>query len=857
MGNYNTKTKDFRVTLHPNPKRPIQIEKDLITNFPKTAINNLIALNGLSKKACVNEKKMKKIPSPKALNKFMEENDWWTFKTQNTLACLVKKVLRDYDRDEEKVPFGDKSLQRIFYPIKELSSGANGVTMITGYKGSEPFAIMKSTGSNSNIFRFENNLHEIVVGLLLNELRKEIPNFMFLYGGFYCAPPLLLQKVFGEWKEREEIQDKIGEIYRMGREYGALEDENYDLPQDKQNPLFQNYKDRMQNFFDTVGEEYHAKKINSEKYIQERINVIQSVLDDTAKLRGDKPKSRAEELLEEMRDRLKAANPEEVDQMRAILAVEPKLDFDESHFCNDEKDKTTLVLYEYIRDATSLKVFLDDDNISREEKIGVMNSLILAYYTAYRKYNFVHHDLHPGNVLVRKLDQPLTTTYKNKEGEKVEITNKYIPIIIDMGMVSLEWNGLRLETLNQDIPDWEYIPAKAAKNDLMMLIEYLLAVDGDPFGEENFKKSDFGEEYNKLLLTLKDKEVDEWFEDVFSSINSGKKIKNLKFGMLKSKLNPEAKEFVPTKSNWEFIIHSISHFNPETFHKIFIENQALIPNENNKQDWILSVKEDVKKSNLSQDIKKIVYNFNVETNLIEEFAKNPSLSQILSVINYKDVEMFPAVYTQYLFKDMIYRGKYWMYTDYKIVLIIDPKILKDKPFFSCKGVIYGGCAGKFEEGFYGKGDGKVDMTKYREHINEKIEKNRKKIKDNIEMYRERILKEQPEPNPDDEMELEGALQDLKFDRSTYELTNEILFDSIPLEYIKAVLLLKNDSDYMDPEEYKEYKGSEDKKIYQLWNNLSNTFSKINGPKVYIIEDQDRDFQTLFNKKGLGKILTDL
>lgn len=520
MGNYNTKNREKKidVKLTSNTKRPKQIEEKLITTNPKNTINHLIALSSLSKLGCDwRTNKMKHLPTKGELNKFLEVSDWIKFSTQNTLACLVKKILKDFDKDSEKIAFGDKSLQKVFYPIRELSSGANGVTMVTGYKGSEPFAIIKSTGSNEPLFYYENNLHEIAVGLLLNTLRKEIPNFMYLYGGFYCAPPLLLQKVFGEWKERENIQEKIREAYRMPTDFYKLEDDDYDLPDNEKNPLFKSFKDKMLDLQDTVQEKYRKEEITTKEYMQARTNLLESLIDEW-KVSG-RPETRAEQLVMETILKLKSIDPNEIESLKEKIKEEPKLEFDPSHLCMSEEDKTTLVLYEYVKDSTSLRDFMFDKDVQKEDKIKVMNQIILAYMMAYNKYKFVHHDLHTGNVLVRKLKDEMKCTYKNSKGEKVTIFSRYIPVIIDMGMVSMEWNGLKLETLNEELSDFDKSNQDSIRSDFGFIY-------GDIFGDFfdmqkeagiEIEVVDLGEEYKNLLKSISDKDVNIWFEEIFQN----------------------------------------------------------------------------------------------------------------------------------------------------------------------------------------------------------------------------------------------------------------------------------------------------------------------------------------------------
>ena len=79
-------------------------------------------------------------------------------------------------------------------PTKPLSdSSVEGVTWLVGIvDGSSPktnYAVLKY--SKVNAIEDHNLLHEIAIGKYLNMMFRELtPNFMFLYGGFICTPPL-------------------------------------------------------------------------------------------------------------------------------------------------------------------------------------------------------------------------------------------------------------------------------------------------------------------------------------------------------------------------------------------------------------------------------------------------------------------------------------------------------------------------------------------------------------------------------------------------------------------------------------------------------------------------------------------
>ena len=49
------------------------------------------------------------------------------------------------------------------------------------------FAIMKM--QQPNAFKDENLLHEILVGLIMNNMRNHLPCFTYTYGGIFCGYP--------------------------------------------------------------------------------------------------------------------------------------------------------------------------------------------------------------------------------------------------------------------------------------------------------------------------------------------------------------------------------------------------------------------------------------------------------------------------------------------------------------------------------------------------------------------------------------------------------------------------------------------------------------------------------------------
>jgi len=107
-----------------------------------------------------------------------------TFDSQLRLACMIREAIEPGSNVPET---NEMNLRHTFTDVKQLSDGSIGVTNTVKVKGNE--VVMKYSLEIDN----HDSLHEICVGLALNELRRKIPTFMFVYGGFYCSPPLSLR----------------------------------------------------------------------------------------------------------------------------------------------------------------------------------------------------------------------------------------------------------------------------------------------------------------------------------------------------------------------------------------------------------------------------------------------------------------------------------------------------------------------------------------------------------------------------------------------------------------------------------------------------------------------------------------
>jgi predicted unusual protein kinase regulating ubiquinone biosynthesis (AarF/ABC1/UbiB family) len=71
----------------------------------------------------------------------------------------------------------------------------------------------------------------------------------------------------------------------------------------------------------------------------------------------------------------------------------------------------------------------------------------LSLLIAQEQYNYIHTDLHAGNVLIKELDKPIKIKYITKDNVYF-LTTKYIAQIIDYGYSSLTFNQKRIYQLD-------------------------------------------------------------------------------------------------------------------------------------------------------------------------------------------------------------------------------------------------------------------------------------------------------------------------------------------------------------------------------------------------------------------------
>jgi hypothetical protein len=119
---------------------------------------------------------------------------------QNT--CFIRKILHSIQDQSYKyglVSLENKLINITFTPYKRIDvSSVEGDAWLIGYKNTKKYiGVLKYAQYDSDGETSQNILHELVIGLVLNNLRQYTPNFMFMYDGFYCSSNIKGDKLSG------------------------------------------------------------------------------------------------------------------------------------------------------------------------------------------------------------------------------------------------------------------------------------------------------------------------------------------------------------------------------------------------------------------------------------------------------------------------------------------------------------------------------------------------------------------------------------------------------------------------------------------------------------------------------------
>ena len=116
-------------------------------------------------------------------------------------------------------------------------------------------------------------------------------------------------------------------------------------------------------------------------------------------------------------------------------------------WCSSDQAKDSPVLYIALENIKSISFSEFLKTGSSEDFIKYLVQILYALSVAYARIRFTHYDLHPGNILLRKLPRVTQIRY----GSTAYINTEYIPTIIDFGFSHVVENGMNLGHFGQEI----------------------------------------------------------------------------------------------------------------------------------------------------------------------------------------------------------------------------------------------------------------------------------------------------------------------------------------------------------------------------------------------------------------------
>ena len=423
-----------------------------------------------------------------------------TFDTQNEIACFVTSILEKHAlQKSHNLIEATKSLQQDFI-LQVLSEGEQGMAFKVILKGfSEPFAVLKTSFKQTPIEK-DNIIHEIAIGLILNNLRKFTPNFMFTYGGFICSPPVdrvrlsKMNELQNFFDKTVNIPEKLHELY-----FEILDTLSVDEFEQTENRLiFIDYLPTLRSKILNTIHKFRSRP--NFKLIEKLKNELGAVLDEAEKFGAisfnKNPARDAEKLkeylyvIDNMLTNIFNREDQLKEKINEIKLTETSSKEQLKLMCATD-DKTVLLLTEFFDDATTLGDFIADEDIPKRYKSEVILQCVLSLIIAYKEVKYKHKDFHPENVLVQK--NKCTLNYKLGDKD-IQLESSYIARIIDFGFSMIEYKGEVITPIFEDEYRKNNYKEKMEESDfhwLKHLVTYLNEDSVDDFISEMLQLDDY------------------------------------------------------------------------------------------------------------------------------------------------------------------------------------------------------------------------------------------------------------------------------------------------------------------------------------------------------------------------------
>jgi serine/threonine protein kinase len=149
-----------------------------------------------------------------------------------------------------------------------------------------------------------------------------------------------------------------------------------------------------------------------------------------------------------------------------------------SGLCEDEKNLDSIFFFEWV-DGETLTKFLKNKgelNLKDKDIVDILSQIFFSLIIANNQFDFLHNDLHPDNILIEKLSNPIEIEYHLPNISKgVKIKTNYLVKIIDYGESDINrekvLKGISKDNVSYDITDIHKFVKWLKNDELSMLVK--------------------------------------------------------------------------------------------------------------------------------------------------------------------------------------------------------------------------------------------------------------------------------------------------------------------------------------------------------------------------------------------------
>ena len=390
-----------------------------------------------------------------------------SYKDQHQNACVVRSQFSSFPNGPEGIALGDATLRNIFTEFKPLTTSrdsAYGIVATAGLRqASRPdtFMIVK--------YYFDTNpipfLFETVIGMILNEIRRMLPNVMFTYGALYCSAPVNAKRTY------QTIYDKNTDEYLeelldfMSSQFQSFKNVSIDHSM---------YREFERACLSLIAQEFPFDKPERQNTLQLKILIVHRLIEEMQTLgyqintstqtikEGHTirikvyPATQTEDSMDSEEERFWIQLMNKINHKQNLFGnqlyrflkkrqalfsekVKGVQDFNPQLLCDPTRPLSIILFNEWIPNSKTLLSYVNYKDVSVPNVslwIELWAQLVFTLHVMWERCQFSHNDLHFKNILVREVEEPIAILFPF-EFATVKIETRHIATLIDFGLGTL------------------------------------------------------------------------------------------------------------------------------------------------------------------------------------------------------------------------------------------------------------------------------------------------------------------------------------------------------------------------------------------------------------------------------------